>query len=131
MITPIIKIEIQNSIWIVACRIKAIVYTITPVATERLIWKTKLIRRREEESKRFSRYSYTLTTPDLYKVGIRATIKKAIANGTPNSYVSHWSPPPSFNPTKAGAEIKLIADNCVAIVDKLSGNQPIFLPPRK
>ena len=56
---------------------------------------------------------------------------KIIASGTANSKVNHFMPPPNFNPTNAGADIKLMADNCVAIVDKLNGNQPILFPPKK
>ena len=52
-----------------------------------------------------------LKKPDLYSVGTIAIIKNAIARGTPNSKVSHCNPPPCFNPTKAGAEMKLIAES--------------------
>ena len=58
-------------------------------------------------------------------------ITSTIASGTANSKVSHFRPPPSRRPTKAGAEMKLIAESCVAMVDRASGNQPIALLPRK
>jgi len=38
-------------------------------------------------------------------------ITSNIASGTANSKVSHFRPPPSLRPTKAGAEMKLIADS--------------------
>ena len=40
-------------------------------------------------------------------------------------------PPSGRKPTKAGAEMKLIAESCVAIVDNVNGNVPIERPPRK
>jgi hypothetical protein len=49
--------------------------------------------------------------PDLNKGGITTNIIKSIAIGTAISKVSHLRPPPNLRPTKAGAEIKLIADN--------------------
>ena len=72
-----------------------------------------------------------LTTPLRYKVGAIKTITKIMAMGTPNSKVNHFMPPPSRKPTNAGADTKLMTDNCVAITDIQSANQPNCRPPRK
>ena len=54
-----------------------------------------------------------------------------MASGTASSKVSHFIPPPCFKPTKAGAEMKLMAESCVAMVESSSENQPKFLSPTK
>jgi hypothetical protein len=112
-------------------RIRATVYIITLVAKLLDIKNTTLNNSRVDLLYLCSSNSYTLTTPDLNIGGIKNTIKNNIAKGTPNSYVNHIIPPPSLSPTNAGAEIKLIADNCVAAVLIDNGNHPKLLPPRK
>jgi hypothetical protein len=72
-----------------------------------------------------------LTTPDLNKGGTITIIRKSMASGTENSNESHFIPPPAFIATNAGADTKLIAESWVAIADKLNGNHPMLLPPRK
>ena len=85
-------------------------------------WKAARI----QNDKAFAGHPYRLNSG-----GTITIIIKIMANGTANSNVSHFIPPFNFKPTKAGAEIKLIADNCVAIVERLKGNHPRLFPPKK
>ena len=63
--------------------------------------------------------------------GRMVVISNSMANGTASSYDSQINPPPSRNPTKAGAEIKLTAESCVAMIERRSGFQFKLLPAKK
>ncbi len=56
---------------------------------------------------------------------------RMMASGTANSYCSQVSPPPSLRATKAGMEIKLMADVWVAMVEIPTDHQDNFRPPTK
>ena len=56
---------------------------------------------------------------------------KIMARGTANSYPSQIKPPPGRTATKAGAEMKLMALNWVAMVEMAMAHQGRFRLPRK
>lgn len=58
------------------------------------------------------------------------TITAIIANGIASSYCNQVKPPPLRNATNAGIEIKLMALDCVAIVDIPTAHHGRLRPPR-
>gem|GEM_PF-6552341 len=52
-----------------------------------------------------------------------------MARGTASSYCSQVSPPPGFRATKAGIEMKLMAEVWVAMVDNPMAHQGRLRPP--
>jgi hypothetical protein len=62
---------------------------------------------------------------------MRNAMTMIMASGTPSSYCSQVKPPPVFSATKAGMEIKLMADVWVAIVDMPTDHHDSLRPPTK
>ena len=54
-----------------------------------------------------------------------------IARGTASSYCSQVSPPPGLSATKAGIEMKLMAEVWVAMVEIPTDHQERLRPPTK